>query len=231
MASITTRQTGTTGVDGVTRKNSPLTNEEIDNNFINLNNAKFELDDAVSTNTADSVVKRDGSGGFSAGAISATSLSLSTDLAVSHGGTGASTAADARTNLGLVIGTNVQAYDSDLLALASLSSTGIISRTGTGTAVVRTIGAGAGISISNGNGVSGNPVVTNTGVTSLNGRTGALTSAATGGTGNYIFYENDKTITQNYSISANKNAMTAGPVTINNGVTITIPDGSTWTVV
>jgi hypothetical protein len=42
MASITTRQTGTTGVEGVTRKNLPLTNTEIDNNFISLNNNKLE---------------------------------------------------------------------------------------------------------------------------------------------------------------------------------------------
>lgn len=54
---------------------------------------------------------------------------------------------------------------------------------------------------------------------------------ATGGAGNPAFYENDTAIIVGYTISTGKNAMSAGPISINDGVTVTIPDGSTWTVV
>jgi hypothetical protein len=46
--------------------------------------------------------------------ISAGTITGITDITVADGGTGASTAENARTNLGLVIGTNVQAWDADL---------------------------------------------------------------------------------------------------------------------
>jgi hypothetical protein len=59
---------------------------------------------------------------------------------------------------------------------------------------------------------------------------GTAGGAAGGGTDD-IFYENSQTVTTNYTISTNKNAMTAGPVTINSGVTVTVPSGSSWVIV
>jgi hypothetical protein len=52
----------------------------------------------------------------------------------------------------------------------------------------------------------------------------------TGGSGNQIFYQNDQTVTANYSIPSGQNAMTGGPVSINTGITVTVPSGSTWTI-
>lgn len=46
-----------------------------------------------------------------------------------------------------------------------------------------------------------------------------------------VFFENNQTVTSDYTISTNKNAMSAGTITINSGVTVTIPSGSTWVIV
>ena len=54
---------------------------------------------------------------------------------------------------------------------------------------------------------------------------------AAGGNNDKVFWENDMVITADYTLTTNKNAMTAGPVTLNTGVTVTIPSGQTWTVV
>ncbi len=61
--------------------------------------------------------------------------------------------------------------------------------------------------------------------------TGISAGGATGGSSDEVFWENGQTVTANYTITNNKNAMSAGPITINNGVTVTIGDGETWTIV
>ena len=46
-----------------------------------------------------------------------------------------------------------------------------------------------------------------------------------------VFYENAQTVSSNYTITTNKSAMSAGPVTLNTSVTVTIPSGSRWVIV
>jgi hypothetical protein len=91
MASITTR---VTAGGGATVKGTPLSNAEIDVNFINLNTDKLD----IANNLSDVVNK-----------------------------------ATARTNLGLAIGVNVQAYDAALTGFAGLVGTGVVIRSGDGT--------------------------------------------------------------------------------------------------
>jgi hypothetical protein len=217
MTTIVTRITNPTGG---TAKGSPLTSAEIDQNFINLNDNKLETSFTGNTNIV------------TLGTVTAGTWNASA-VALAYGGTGATSASAARTNLGLAINTDVQAYNALLLGISGLSTTGLVSKTGVGSASAVTITAGTGISVSNGNGVSGNPTITNSGVTSINGLTGAVSysAGAKGAGSDLIFWENDIQVTGDYTITLNKNAMTAGPVTINTGVTVTVQSGSTWTIV
>lgn len=58
----------------------------------------------------------------------------------------------------------------------------------------------------------------------------AAAAGAKGGGTDKIFWENDTTVTTSYTISTNKNAVSAGPITIGTG-TVTVQNGSVWTVV
>ena len=60
---------------------------------------------------------------------------------------------------------------------------------------------------------------------------GDAAAGATGGGSDKIFWENGQTVTTNYTITNNYNAMSAGPITINNGIVVTIGTGENWTIV
>jgi len=54
--------------------------------------------------------------------------------------------------------------------------------------------------------------------------------AAPGAQAGGVIYENGKTISSNYTLTAGKNGMSVGPITVNSGVAVTVPSGQRWLV-
>ena len=52
-----------------------------------------------------------------------------------------------------------------------------------------------------------------------------------GGTTEQIFFLNDQTVFADYTVPAGKNAMSAGPIVINAGTTVTVTPGATWAII
>jgi hypothetical protein len=114
MAAITTRETGTTGTGGVTRKNLPLTNAEIDTNFINLNTDKLEASYTGNSNLV------------TLGTVT-TGTWNATTIATTHGGTGLTSF----TSGGAVYATSTSALTTGTLPVAS-GGIGLTSSGGSG---------------------------------------------------------------------------------------------------
>ena len=62
------------------------------------------------------------------------------------------------------------------------------------------------------------------------GNWSSIAAGATGTKNDQVFYLNDKVVNYSYEIPSTKNAMSTGKITLNDGVTVTIPDGSRWVV-
>ena len=60
---------------------------------------------------------------------------------------------------------------------------------------------------------------------------GSIGGGATGGGNDTVFFLNANTVTANYTIATGYNALPAGPITINSGVTVNISNGANWIVV
>ena len=59
----------------------------------------------------------------------------------------------------------------------------------------------------------------------------AAAGGATGAGGDEVFYEHGQSVTTSYSVTANSNAMSAGPVTLDSGVDVTLTGTSEWVIV
>ena len=53
---------------------------------------------------------------------------------------------------------------------------------------------------------------------------------ATGASGDKVFLENGQSVTASYTLTANTNASSVGPLTVNSGVTVTIPANAIWAI-
>ena len=184
-------------------KGAPLTNAEVDANFTNLNTDKVETS-----------------------AISAFGATLINDA----------DAAAARTTLGL--GT-AATTDSTAYATSAQGSTADTALQ-PGDAVPQTSVTGsaeipAGAEAERDVSPSSGYLRFNTDTGQFEGYNGtawgSIGGGATGGGGDQVFVQNDQVVTEDYTIPADKNAMSTGPVTINAGATVTVSTGARYVVI
>lgn len=102
------------------------------------------------------------------------------------------------------------------------TSNGLVVRTASGVATSRSVTAGTGISVANGDGVSGNPTVTNTGVTSLQ-QIGGMSAGSIGSYAFAVYFNGDyNSFLFNPGSTFAGNQLAYACITNNGGVSLTI---------
>lgn len=186
---------------------------------------------AIATLSTNGLITRTAAGTIAARsiAVSGTGLTVSNADGVSGNPTVTSNATDANTVSTIVARDASGNFSAGTLSLTSFSYTGNPTTTSTGALQVP-----FGTTAQRPTAATG-LVRFNSSLTQFEGYNGTawgtIGGGATGGGADQVFVENGQTVTTNYTLTTNKNAMSAGPIVVNAGVTVTIPSGASWVIV
>jgi hypothetical protein len=207
-----------------------------------VNFTSLATGDVLVRNSGNTVWENKAQSTITAGNVSGT-------VAIANGGTGATTAGGALTNLGAYAASNPAGYTTNTGTVTSVGGTGTVN----GLTLTGTVTTAGNLTL--GGTLSGvaNSALTNSAITfgstsqslgstvsALNGVSlGQSTPAAVTGTvvtGSSVVASNgivvnSQTISANYTIASGTNGGSFGPVSVASGITVTIASGSTWTVV
>ena len=199
------------------------------------NMARFYEDGSVELYYDHSKKAETVSGGFTvSGTCTATAFSgpLTGNVTGNASGSAGSCTGNAATATTLATARNIAGVSFDGSANISLNNNAITN----GAGYITSSGTSAGFSAGNASNLNSGTVATarlgsGTANSSSYLRGDGSWATISAGAEDGIFWENDQAVSSNYTITNGKNAMSAGPITINSGVTVTVGSGENWTIV